>query len=158
MSTASEDSALPGLEMRDRTGLGHSESLPEDHGVGGNLVHELVDESGAKGSSSTGHSDHGFQVGGLDVGAGCQPADQWGHQGQPRGLKKINLSTGVSQQQKDFLKSYLVRGKGFDVHLRLKFWDGDNLGSDLESKGHDGVHGVDVEEGKNSKGCLLQSV
>lgn len=54
--------------------------------------------------------------------------------------------------------SYLISSKGFDVHFWLELGHRNNLGPDLESEGHHGVHGVDMEKGKHGKSRFLQGI
>ena len=60
-----------------------------------------------------------------------------------------------NKKSKDF---YFVRHKGLYIFFRFELGQGDNLGADLQAHGHDGVHGVDVEEGKHGDGHFLNGV
>ena len=51
--------------------------------------------------------------------------------------------------------AYLIGNEGSDVLFGLELGQGDDLGSDLQPHGHDGVHGVDVEERQHGHCRLL---
>ena len=98
------------------------------------LLHKLFDEGRSEGCGAPSYVLHGRQVRRLHFGVRGQEADQRGHQVQPGGLVLL-------QRQ--------------HVGLRLELGQGDDLGAQVHGQCHDGVHGVDVEEGEDGHGALL---
>ncbi len=66
------------------------------------------------------------------------------------------LKIGIRNNESE--DSYFVRHKSLNVFLRFELGQGNDLGADLQAHGHDGVHGVNVEEREYGDSYFLRGV